>query len=131
MELLPLDPEIKLIFNQPMDTESVESNFSFSGTEGTLNGEFSWNEEKTEMTFRPEDILGRNVGYILNLGAAAQSQGGMVLSTDYGSVYTTYDNFAVVTTKTEIGITTFTFSSPLASANYDNLVSTFPEVEDG
>src|SRR5215207_10260628 len=28
MDLLPLDPEIKLAFNQPMDTESVEANFS-------------------------------------------------------------------------------------------------------
>ncbi|HSK67062.1 MAG TPA: MG2 domain-containing protein, partial [Anaerolineales bacterium] len=129
MELLPLDPEIKLTFNQPMNTDSVESNFSFSGTEGTLDGEFSWNEENTEMTFRPEDILGRNVGYLLNLGAASQSQGGMVLSADYGAVYTTYDNFLVSTTKTEIGMTTFTFSSPLASANYENLISIFPEVD--
>lgn len=129
MDLLPLDPEIKLTFNQPMDTESVEANFTFSGTEGTLEGEFSWNEENTEMTFRPEDILARNVGYILNLGAAAQSQGGMVLSADYGAVYTTYDNFEVTDTQTVLGTTTFTFSSPLASANYDNLISIFPQVD--
>ncbi len=65
MELLPLDPEIKLMFNQPMDTESVESNFSFSGTEGKVNGKFSWNKEETEMTFVPDNLLGRNVGYII------------------------------------------------------------------
>ena len=129
MELLSLDPEIKLTFNQPMDTDTVESNFTFSGTEGTLDGEFTWNEDQTEMTFVPDDVLGRNVGYILNLGAAAQSQGGMVLSADYGAVYTTYDHFAVAATKTEFGMTTFTFTSPLASANYDNLISIFPEVE--
>src|SRR5215210_983520 len=74
MELLPLDPEIKLTFNQPMDAESVEANFSFSGTEGALGGEFSWNEDETEMTFVPDDLLGRDVGYILNLGAAAKSR---------------------------------------------------------
>ncbi|HJR79613.1 MAG TPA: Ig-like domain-containing protein [Anaerolineales bacterium] len=129
MELLPLDPEIKLTFNQPMNTESVESNFSFSGTEGTLGGEFSWNEEETVMTFVPEDLLGRNVGYTINLDAAANSKGGMVLGADYGAVYTTYDNFVVSSTKTDFGTTTFTFNSPLASANYDNLISIFPEVD--
>ncbi len=127
-ELLPLDPEIKLTFNQPMNTESVESGFSFSGTEGRLAGEFSWNEDETEMTFIPEDILNRNVGYILNLGAAASSRGGMILGTDYGAVFTTYDNFGVSSTQTELGMTTFTFNTPLASANYDNLISIFPTV---
>jgi hypothetical protein len=129
MGLLPLDPEIKLTFNQPMDTGSVESNFSFSGTEGMLAGEFSWNEDETEMTFVPDDLLGRNVGYTLNLGAVAGSQGGLSLGTDYGAVYTTYDNFIVSTTKTDFGMTTFTFNAPLASANYDNLISIFPEVD--
>ena len=129
MGLLPLDPEIKLTFNQSMDRESVESNFSLVGTEGLLPGEFSWNEDETEVTFAPDDLLGRNVGYTLNLGAVARSQGGLSLGTDYGAVYTTYDNFTVSNTKTDFGMTTFTFNSPLASANYDNLISTFPEVE--
>ena len=129
MELLPLDPEIKLTFNQPMNAESVESNFSFSGPEGALAGEFSWNEARTETTFVPDDLLGRNVGYTINLDAAAASMGGMVLGTDYGAVYTTYDHFVVSNTKTDIGTTTFTFNAPLASANYDNLISVFPEVE--
>jgi alpha-2-macroglobulin len=129
MELLPLDPQIKLTFNQPMDTESVESNFSLSGTEGTLGGTFSWNEKDTEVTFVPDDLLGRNVGYTLNLGAVARSQGGLALGTDYGAVFTTYDHFVVSNTKTDFGVTTFTFNSPLASANYDNLISIFPELD--
>ncbi|HSL45981.1 MAG TPA: Ig-like domain-containing protein [Anaerolineales bacterium] len=129
MELLPLDAEIKLTFNQPMDTESVESSFVFSGTEGTLPGKFSWNREKTELTFNPDDLLGRDVGYILNLGATAQSEGGLILGADYGAVFNTFDNFAVSDTKTEYGLTTFTFTSPLAKANYNNLVSVSPEVE--
>ncbi|HET6822525.1 MAG TPA: Ig-like domain-containing protein, partial [Anaerolineales bacterium] len=129
MELLPLDPEIKLTFNQPMNSESVESNFSFSGTEGALAGEFSWNEAGTEMTFVPDDLLGRNVGYTIHLDAAASSRGGMVLGADYGAVYTTYDHFVVSSTRTDFGTTTFTFNSPLASANYDNLVSVFPELD--
>ena len=129
MELLPLDPEIQLTFNQPMDTESVESNFTFSGTEGALAGEFSWNEEETVMTFKPDDLLARNVGYTRNLDAVAQSQGGLSISTDYGAVYTTFDNFAVTDAKTEFGTTTFTFNAPLASANYNNLIGVFPELD--
>ncbi len=81
------------------------------------------------MTFVPNDLLGRNVGYTINLSAAASSKGGMVLGTDYGAVYTTFDNFVVSNTKTDFGTTTFTFNSPLASANYDNLISVFPEVD--
>ncbi len=54
MELLPLDPEIKLTFNQPMDTESVESNFSFSGTEGALTGEFLMERRRNGNDLRPE-----------------------------------------------------------------------------
>jgi alpha-2-macroglobulin len=128
-ELLPLDADIKLIFNQPMDTESVESSFLFSGPEGALRGRFSWNQDKTEMTFAPGDLLQRNVGYILNLGATAQSEGGLILGTDYGAVFTTYDNFAVTGTKPEFGVITFTFNSPLAKDNYDNLIKISPRVD--
>src|SRR5215216_5840252 len=42
---IPLDPQIKLTFNQPMDTGSVESNFAFSGTEGAVKGTFTWSED--------------------------------------------------------------------------------------
>jgi uncharacterized protein YfaS (alpha-2-macroglobulin family) len=107
----------------------VESSFSFRGTEGTLNGKFSWSKDETEVTFIHGDLLARNVGYILNLGAAARSVGGLNLETDYGAVFTTYDNFAVTETKSDIGFTAFTFNSPLAEANYDNLVTASPPVE--
>ena len=129
MELLPLDPEIKLTFNQPMDTESVESNFSFSGTEGKVNGKISWNKGETEMTFVPDNLLGRNVGYILNLSATRKIERGLILGADYGAVFNTYDNFAVRDTKTDFGVITFTFFSPLAKANYKNLVSVFPAID--
>ena len=128
-QLLPLEPEIKLTFNQPMDAESVESNFRFSGNEGALDGDFSWNNDETELTFVPEDPLGRDVGYILNVGAAAKSKGGVALGTDYGAVLTTYDDFAVTATQPDLGATTFTFSSPLAKDDYDNAVIVFPEVD--
>ncbi|HLF74903.1 MAG TPA: Ig-like domain-containing protein, partial [Anaerolineales bacterium] len=126
---LPLDPKIKLTFNQPMDTESVESNFLFSGTEGMLEGDFSWNKEETELTFTPEDVLRRDVGYILNLGPAAKSKGGMTLGTDYGAVLRTYGDFSVTATQSDYGSTIFTFSSPLAKDDYDDAVKVSPAVD--
>jgi uncharacterized protein YfaS (alpha-2-macroglobulin family) len=128
-ELLPLEPEIKLTFNQPMNRQSVESGFLFSGPEGTLNGEFLWSEDETELTFIPEDTLGRNAGYILNLGATSQAKGGLILGADYGAVFTTFDNFTVTSTRTDFGLTSFTFNSPLAKLDYEDLVSVSPEVE--
>jgi uncharacterized protein YfaS (alpha-2-macroglobulin family) len=125
--LLPIEPEIKLTFNQPMDKESVESNFIFSGTEGTVNGSFTWNEEGTELIFVPEKTLTRDVGYILNLGAAARSQSGEItLGTDYGAALRTYDNFAVTATDPNPGAVDFKFSSPLAEGEYEDLVEVRP-----
>jgi hypothetical protein len=91
--LLPLDPKIKLTFNQPMDRQSVESNFVFSGAEGAVNGESAWNVDSTELTFTPGRLLARNIGYRLNLDAA-EIEGGMTLGR-ITARYWTYDNFAV------------------------------------
>jgi hypothetical protein len=129
-ELLPLDPQIKLTFNQPMDTRSVEANFVFSGTDGGVSGKFTWNKEATELTFVPDELLTRNVGHILNVGAEAKSRGGMTLGTAYGAVLKTYDNFAVTSSKTEFNTTSFTFSAPLAKGDYDELIAVTPAVDD-
>ncbi|HKY55150.1 MAG TPA: Ig-like domain-containing protein, partial [Anaerolineales bacterium] len=128
--LLPIEPEIKLTFNQPMDQKSVESNFVFSGPEGTVNGTFTWNEEVTELTFVPEKRLTRNVGYLLNIGAAARSQSGEItLGTDYGAALRTYDNFAVIATDPNPGVIDFKFNSPLAEGDYEDFVTVTPAVD--
>lgn len=125
----PLNPEIKLTFNQPMNTVTVESYFEFSGTEGPVDGTFEWNEDATILTFEPEKILARNTGYTLKVGAAAQSKGGMTLGEDYGVLVGTYDNFAVAETKVDYGSVTFTFSSPLAQGDYEEFVNVNPDVD--
>jgi hypothetical protein len=53
----------------------------------------------------------------------------LILGTEYGAVYTTYDNFAVAGTNTDLRSTTFTFNAPLAEAHYDRLVTVSPEVD--
>jgi len=127
--LIPLDAQIKLTFNQPMDSGSVELNFSVSGAEGALNGKFAWNTNKTELTFTPEALLARNIGYILKLAAAAKSQGGVSLGTDYGAVLRTYDTFAVTTATPNYGSAAITFNSPLIGDDYEKLVTITPPVD--
>ena len=87
MQLLPLDPEIKLTFNQPMDTESVESNFRSAARKARWMGEFSWNEEETELTFVPERPVGAQCWLYFERGRGGTARkGGMVLGADYGAV---------------------------------------------
>jgi len=125
----PLNPEIKLLFNQPMDTKSVEANFQLSGTSGSVIGTFKWNDDNTELTFIPEKLLERNVGHILNVGAAAKSRGGIPLGNSYGAVLTTYDNFAVTAATTNYGTASFTFSAPLAKEKYEDFINIAPTVD--
>ncbi len=124
--LIPLDAGIELTFNQPMEAESVESNFRLSGTAGTVNGTFTWNDDDTELTFTPAGNLARNIGYILNVDAAARAKSGLTLGTDYGAVLRTYDRFAVTGANPALWSTTFKFSSPLAEGDYEDLVTVKP-----
>ncbi|HXF84980.1 MAG TPA: Ig-like domain-containing protein [Anaerolineales bacterium] len=129
-QMIPIDAKIRLTFNQPMDAQSVQANFLLSGTEGPLNGTFEWNEDGTILTFTPERQLARNVGYILNLGAAAMSRNGITLVEEFGAVLRTYDNFAVLKAEPGYGTVTFTFSAPLAEEGYDEAVKVSPALDE-
>jgi len=126
---IPPDATIKLTFNQPMDRQSVQLNFLFSGTEGSVNGKYTWNDDDTELTFTPAVNLTRGIGYTLNVGGAAKSKGGMTLGTDYGTVLNTFGNLAVDITDTNYGGTTFTFNAPLIKRDYNDLVTVTPPVD--
>jgi alpha-2-macroglobulin len=126
---LALDPQIALTFNQPMDTESVEQNFVFSGPEGPVDGRLKWSENDTLLRFAPQEELIRNSGYILNIDAAAKSKGGMGLGDDYGAVFSTFDNFAVTSTDVQSYAVFFTFSSPLPAGDYDEFVKVEPPLD--
>ena len=125
----PLDPDVTLTFNQPMDPKSVQASFVLNGPEGTVSGAFKWNDDNTVLIFKPNALLERNTGYTLNVSGGAKSQGGMTLGADYGSLVQTYNNLSVVNTQEDIGSVTFTFSAPLADVNYDKLVSVSPSAD--
>jgi len=93
---LDLDPEITVTFNQPMDTASVESNFSLRGPDGsTVPGQFEWNESGSELVFSATGaLLPRQTVFTLTVGQASRSRGGAALSRDLQSEYATYAPFA-------------------------------------
>lgn len=123
------DAEIKLTFNQPMSRESVQSNFLLSGTDGPVSGTFTWNDDATEVSFKPDEPLSRGVGYLLNVGADAKSPGGTSLGEEYGAVLNTFSDFSVTGNELQPWSATFTFSSPIADAEYDKQVTVTPAID--
>jgi uncharacterized protein YfaS (alpha-2-macroglobulin family) len=51
---------LKVIFNQPMDTASVESHFTLKRGTLSLSGTFSWADDKESFEFTPDEELARN-----------------------------------------------------------------------
>jgi len=80
-QAVSLSAPITLTFNQPMDSTSVEANFSLAGPSGAVAGQGSWNESQTVFAFKPADLLQRNTQYTIRLGEKAQARGGTPLGT--------------------------------------------------
>ncbi len=95
----PLNPEIKLTFNQPMDQASVEANFSLIGPEGAVPGKISWDEDLTILTFTPDSLLPRNTSYMLTLDGQAQARGGSQLGESLSAEVITVPNLSVTNTE--------------------------------
>ncbi len=123
------DAKITLTFNQPMDEESVQSNFLLSGTSGPVSGDFAWNEDGTELTFSPENNLERSIGYLLKVDADARSRGGVTLGEEFGAVLNTYAPFAVTETTPYQTSVEFRFSAPLPEIEYEDYVTITPALD--
>jgi uncharacterized protein YfaS (alpha-2-macroglobulin family) len=129
-EFVAPDAEIALTFNQPMNEESVQSNFLLSGIDGPVRGTFGWNEDSTELIFTPENDLARSVGYLLKVDADARSRGGAALGEDYGAVLNTYAPLAVTATTPYQNYVEFRLSAPLAKDDYKSAVTIAPSLDD-
>lgn len=124
------DAKIALTFNQPMNRESVESNFLLSGINGPVTGSFAWDEDDTQLTFTPEKVLERNVGYLLKVSADAQSRGGAALEKEFGAALNVYPDFAVTKTTPYQTYVEFQFSAPPPEGDYTDKVTVTPPVSD-
>ncbi len=92
---LHLEPEMVITFNQPMDKASVEADLQFEGPGGRINGTFKWNENATEMVFKPEGRLLRATTYRLSLSSASLARGGQGLQAGIQRNYITYPEFGI------------------------------------
>jgi hypothetical protein len=94
-QTLGLDPTIKLNFNQAMDPASFEDGFTFTSGGSPVAGKVSWNEDNTQLTFEPTDLLDRNSVYVLNVTRQATAASGTPMVLDRQFQYSTYGNFAI------------------------------------
>ena len=75
-----LDTNVQLSFSYPMDSASVEANFSLQTSDGiSVPGTAGWNADFTTFTYTPTQLLQRDVSYTVDLGAQAAALGGTPL----------------------------------------------------
>lgn len=79
-----LDAEIILTFNQPMDPDSLASNFALLDPEmNNVPGDITWNEDFTVLTFIPTHLLKRDLTYTVVVDEQAVTQGGTPLGSGF------------------------------------------------
>lgn len=85
-----LDSDVNLTFNQPMDANSVEGYFTLLDPNSkALDGQFSWNQDATILTFNPRNLLKRNTVYTIVLDEQAQTSAGTSLLSGWRSSFRT------------------------------------------
>lgn len=96
---VPLDAEITLRFDQPMDQDSVEAAFQI---EPAVTGDFVWAEPDT-VVFVPEEALEQDQLYQVRLKETAAGTNGQTLETPIQLDLQTIGNFNVIQTVPEDG----------------------------
>jgi alpha-2-macroglobulin len=135
-QTLALDPTIRLSFNQPMDSASIEAGFVFLGGGAPVAGEVAWNNDKTAMTFEPEELLDRDSIYTLIITQEVTAASGTPIALEQQFEYSTYDTFRVQSSepaeggvKAENSNVQVTFTAPPKPVdNLEDYVSLSPEV---
>ena len=133
---LPLDLEWTFAFNQPMDSTSVEANFSLMDNEGAeVNGKFDWAEDARSFTFIVDELLERDSNYHLLLNEDALAQGGTPLASKWKVEVYSSPKFAVISTDPkqtgvigEYGTGHILFSAFVDDENIEDYISIKPEV---
>jgi len=93
---LPLDTNVQLNFSYPMDSASVEANFSLLTSDGLpITGQPAWNEDFTSFTFTPSALLLRDTTYLATLGAEAAALGGTPLGESTRLTWTTVPELSI------------------------------------
>jgi alpha-2-macroglobulin len=148
LELLPesssvllLDDVIELVFNQPMDTASVEEHFSLLDARGSrVSGAFEWHDGDTRVVFTPASLLNRSSLYTLVLAEEARSLGGAPLGQQITAKYSTFHRLDLVRRSPAEGVTApswhgmstiaLEFNAPLDEAVFEEHFQFDPPVDE-
>ncbi len=96
---LPLDLAWTFTFNQPMDQDSVEANFSLrDDNDVDVSKKFEWAEDARSVTFIVDELLVRDSSYHFLLSENALAQGGTPLASKWKVEVYSSPNFAVIST---------------------------------
>ncbi len=132
---LPLDLEMTLTFNQPMDVASVEANFALATADETLPGSFEWADDLRAVTFTPNERLARNSSYWLRLAGTTLALGGTPLDVDWDVEMVSAPDLYVISSTPEAGGVSqqyggvnILFSNQVSSENIADFVSISPSV---
>lgn len=72
-----VESPISITFSMPMDPASTEAAFVLSGpNKAAVTGTFSWNQDHTQLGFRPEARLSFGANYVATLAKAARPANG-------------------------------------------------------
>lgn len=134
---LPLDSQLELTFNQPMDRASLEGSLTFSGPGGKFAGLFTWNEKSTVVTFKPSALLERSASYTLTVSGQTRSRGGATLGSDSTFSYQSVADFGILSTPFTSGTTrprdksiSITFTAPVdkyTNSDLEKLITVNPK----
>ena len=132
---LGLDEALSVQFNQPMDQDSVEQNFSLNGPEGQVSGQFVWDEAASTLVYTPTNLLARDANYTLSIAAAAQAAGGSALGQAVQQSFNTYPPLAVTGSLPQQGgvlsprgTVRLTLSSPPQSGDLTQFIEVQPRL---
>jgi hypothetical protein len=131
----PLDQEIMITFNQPMDPDSVENNFSLLGPSGPVPGSFTWSVNNIMVTFTPDKLLQRGATYTFALEQQAAARGGSWLGTRLSATFSAVGDFTVSRTRPPQGGTksyydsvSLIFNAPVDADDPSEYITIEPEV---
>ena len=101
---IDLDQEIRLVFNQRMDTDSVAENLILQDRlENDVILDYAWEEMDTVLVITPMQLLSRDAAYKLVLPGKTLSAGGTRLGESVVQEYTTVPVLDVAGTQPEEG----------------------------
>ncbi len=99
----PLDVELRLIFNQPMNRRSVEQGFRLKSEDGsTINVTYEWSERDTVIAIKPQQLLERNREYRIEMGRV-EALGGVAIEEMMNQSFRTVGQFQVISTTPSAG----------------------------